>query len=249
MWKGKSCPHQGVRLSAQKTSRRASQIRSQQHSGLRAEEEPERVTQSLSSNVFQSGQRDNKYAEKNSTRWVHSGLHKKIPRRWTSLLTLEWGVETGRTERKFQVEEDIVNKCRKFTERKTQVWPHRRESNTDWVLKSLDTNQWAVRLFSTSAWVYFYVKEDEQDHVLTGVGFPELRILKFSSCLYLPLSFLPELPQGLFNWRQHPTIEHLIHVEHVASSLWLGGTSGFYGCGRRGEYKTSSFVQRRIYLD
>ena len=63
MWEGRNHPHQGAGLSAQQSRHSATQIRSKQHSSPGAEEEPERITQSLSSNIFQSGQRDDRYRE------------------------------------------------------------------------------------------------------------------------------------------------------------------------------------------
>ena len=63
MWEGRNHPHQGGGLSAQQTRHSATQIRSNQHSSPGAEEEPKRITQSLSSNIFQSGQRDDRYRE------------------------------------------------------------------------------------------------------------------------------------------------------------------------------------------
>ena len=72
-----------------------------------------------------------KYREKNSTRWAHSGHNKKIPGGRTSVLNLGGGVEFGGAERIFQVEKNILSKCRKFTEREMQVWPHGRVSKTD----------------------------------------------------------------------------------------------------------------------
>lgn len=53
------------------------------------------------------------------------------------------------------------------------------------------------------------MKEDEQNHPSTASTFPELRILKFLSQLYLPLSLFSELPQGAFNWGQAPSTERL----------------------------------------
>lgn len=88
-----------------------------------------------------------KYREKNSTWWAQSGHNKRIPGGRTSVLNLGGGVEFGVAKRIFQVEKNILSKCRKFKERERQVWPHGRVSKTDWVLKSLDVNQWAVRLF------------------------------------------------------------------------------------------------------
>lgn len=181
MWKGKTHPHQGVGLSRKPAKvpkdQKQTSLQAQCWKGARAG-----TTVSIHK-YFTVWKGRWQIYRKETMWWVHN---ERIPGERTCALNLEWGVELGRAESTFQVEKNILSQKRKFTKRGRQLWSQGRVSKTDWIFKSLDTNRWAVRLFETSVWVYFYMKEDEQDLLLTSSELPVYRILKFLSHLYLP---------------------------------------------------------------
>lgn len=78
--------------------------------------------------------------------WAHR-TQWKDPRTADSVLNLKSVVEFGRTERTFQVEKCIFEKMQEVYKKENTSWPHGEVRKTNWVLKSLDTNRWAVRLF------------------------------------------------------------------------------------------------------